>query len=72
MTFDFYDDELRINFESRGGPRESRLRLQYAIGDYWTGEAHQIDDKILLANSRPTFGGLRWWFVCRATRCYAR
>jgi hypothetical protein len=65
MTFDFYDDKLRINFESRAeDPRESWLRLQYAINDYWTGEPYQIDDKIYLAPSRPTFGGLRWWFVC--------
>jgi hypothetical protein len=65
MTFDFYDDKLRINFESCAeDPRESWLRLQYAINDYWTGELYQIDDKIYLAHSRPTFGGLRWWFVC--------
>jgi hypothetical protein len=65
MTFDFYDDKLRINFESCAeDPRESWLRLQYAINDYWTGEPYQIDDKIYLAHSRPTFGGLRWWFVC--------
>ena len=65
MTFDFYDDKLCINFESRAeDPSESWLRLQYAINDYWTGEPYQIDDKIYLAHSRPTFGGLRWWFVC--------
>jgi hypothetical protein len=65
MTFDFYDDKLRINFESCAeDPRESWPRLQYAINDYWTGELYQIDDKIYLAHSRPTFGGLRWWFVC--------
>jgi hypothetical protein len=49
---------------SNEDPRESWLRLQYAINDYWTGELYQIDDKIYLAHSRPTFGGLRWWFVC--------
>jgi len=46
MTFDFYDDKLRINFESRAeDPRESWLRLQYAINDYWTGEPYQIDGR---------------------------
>jgi hypothetical protein len=33
--------------------------------DYWTGEELQIDDQIYLAATRPRFGGLRRWFVCR-------
>ena len=64
MTFNFDDDKLTIRFECRVDLQESWLRLQYAINDYWTGEPYQIDDKIYLAHSRPTFGGLRWWFVC--------
>jgi hypothetical protein len=60
-----YDDELAIEFESSAtNPRNSWLRLRYAIRDYWTGEQHQIDDKIYLTASRPWFGGQRWWFVC--------
>src|SRR6478672_3479619 len=59
------DDELAIEFESSAtNPRNSWLRLRYAIRDYWTGEQHQIDDKICLTASRPWFGGQRWWFVC--------
>ncbi len=59
------DDELAIEFESSAtNPRNSWLRLRYAIRDYWTGEQHQIDDKIYLTASRPWFGGQRWWFVC--------
>ena len=59
------DDELAIEFElSATNPRNSWLRLRYAICDYWTGEQHQIDDKIYLTASRPWFGGQRWWFVC--------
>ena len=59
------DDELAIEFESSAtNPRNSWLRLRYAICDYWTGEQHQIDDKIYLTASRPWFGGQRWWFVC--------
>jgi len=59
------DDELAIKFESSAtNPQNSWLRLRYAICDYWTGEQHQIDDKIYLTASRPWFGGQRWWFVC--------
>ena len=59
------DDELAIEFESSAtNPQNSWLRLRYAICDYWTGEQHQIDDKIYLTASRPWFGGQRWWFVC--------
>jgi hypothetical protein len=56
------DDELAIKFESSAG--DLWLRLRYAIRDSWTGEQHQIDDKIYLTASRPWFGGQRWWFVC--------
>ena len=60
-----YDDELAIEFKSSAtNPRNSWLRLRYAIRDYWTGEQHQIDDKIYLTASCPWFGGQRWWFVC--------
>src|SRR4029077_16615718 len=60
-----YDDELTIEFESSAtNPRNSWLRLRYAIRDYWSGEQHQIDDKTYLTASRPWFGGQRWWFVC--------
>src|SRR6476659_6979734 len=53
-----WDDELAIEFESSAtNPRNSWLRLRYAICDYWTGEKHQIDDKIYLTASRPWFGG---------------
>jgi hypothetical protein len=59
------DDEFAIEFQSSAtNPRNSWLRLRYAIRDYWTGEQHQIDDKICLTASRPWFGGQRWWFVC--------
>jgi hypothetical protein len=59
------DDELAIEFESSAtNPRNSWLRLRYAIRDYWTGEQHQIDDKIYQTPSYPWFGGQRWWFVC--------
>ena len=65
MRFRFYDDELRIQFEALArDPALSWFRLQYAISDYWTGEQHEIDDKIYLATSQPRFGGQRWWFIC--------
>jgi hypothetical protein len=42
----------------------SWLRLQYAIDDHWTGQAHEVDDKISLVSTQASFGGLRWWFLC--------
>ena len=33
--------------------KDSWLRLQYVVQDYWSGEACEIDDKIFLATSRP-------------------
>jgi hypothetical protein len=69
VTLHFYDGELAINFESCvGDPCDSWLRLQYTIHDYWTGAPHQIDDKIVLATTRPAFGGLRWWLMCPRLR----
>jgi hypothetical protein len=64
MTFNFDDDKLSIKFESLVNDQESWLRLQYAIDDYWTGQTHQVDDKIFLVCTQPPFGGLRWWFLC--------
>jgi hypothetical protein len=65
MTFNVNDDKLIIKFESRLDElQESWLRLQYAIDDYWIGKTHQVDDKILLVSTQPSFGGLRWWFLC--------
>jgi hypothetical protein len=65
MTFNFNDDKLTIKFESVVDELHgSWLRLQYAINDYWTGQTHQVDDKIFLVSTQPPFGGLRWWFLC--------
>jgi hypothetical protein len=67
-VFDFYDQELSIDFECHvGNPRASWLRLRYQICEYWTGEPHDIDELIYLVATRPRFGGLRWWFVCPRT-----
>jgi hypothetical protein len=53
------DDEFAIEFESSVlHPLHSWLRLKYAFSDYWTGEQHEIDDKIYLATSRPFGGGV--------------
>ena len=65
MGFKFYGDRLDIKFESRvGDPWDSWLRLRYVIHDHWSGEPHEIDEKVFLAMSQPHFGGRRWWFVC--------
>jgi hypothetical protein len=37
------------------------VQAAYSTTDYWTDEPLEIDDKILLATSRPPFGS---WFVC--------
>ncbi len=56
MKFQFYDNELCVQFEALVGDSwTSWIRLQYVISDYWTGEQHEIDDKIYLAASRPRF-----------------
>jgi hypothetical protein len=60
--FQFHGDELAIEFESKAvDPKNSWLRLHYAIAD------HAIDDKFQLVASRPHFGGPRWWFLCPNT-----
>ena len=65
VTFTFDDEEIEIKFESLvGDPWDSWLRLKYRIHDHWSGEPHEIDDKIYLATTQPPFGGFRWWFVC--------
>jgi hypothetical protein len=72
----YYD--LDVECETHiDGPWNSWVRLKYSTTDYWTDEPLEIDDKILLATSRPPFGGLRWWFVCphlnrRVASCAAR
>src|SRR5215510_9864741 len=56
MTFNFDDDKLTIKFESRLDElQESWLRLQYAIDDDWTGQTHEIDDRIFIVSTRPPF-----------------
>jgi hypothetical protein len=68
LTFDFYDDEIEIQFESKLGEAwDSWIRLQYKIYD-WKGELHRVDDKIFLDTTQPAFGGLRWWFICPRSR----
>jgi len=65
LRMQFYDDEIFVPCDAQVGDRwDSWLRLQYRIFDYWTGEPHDIDEKIYLAASERHFGGLRWWFVC--------
>jgi hypothetical protein len=64
MSFNFYDDQIDLKFESFAGDRDSWLRLRYSMADFWSGEELEIDDKIHLATTSPHFGGLRWWFVC--------
>ena len=41
---------------------DSWLRLRYEV----RGEA--VDYKVRLVTTRPTYGGLRWWFVCPLRR----
>jgi hypothetical protein len=69
MRFEFYDQELTIQFESRvGHPENSWIRLKYTITDNWTGDEHEIDDQIFLVRTQPRFGGERWWFECPRSR----
>src|SRR5262249_48533164 len=65
IKFQFYGNDLIVRCEALAGdPWNSWLWLRYVISDYWSGEKHEIDDRIYLAASRPRHGGFRWWFVC--------
>jgi hypothetical protein len=65
-TWAWYRDEQRkertssIGYEvcTLGG--QPWLRLHYTI----TPTREPVDYRIVLATTRPRFGGLRWWFVC--------
>jgi hypothetical protein len=55
MRFDFYDQELSIEFESKAVASEaSWLRLKYDMTDYWSDEDCKIDDLISLKDIRHT------------------
>jgi hypothetical protein len=52
IAFPLDDDKLVIQFESSAlHPLHSWLRLKYTVTD-WTGEQHDIDDKVYLAATR--------------------
>ena len=58
MCFEFYDQELSIEFESKAVASEaSWLRLKYDITDYWSGEDCKIDDLISPHDLTATI----WW-----------
>lgn len=39
-------------------PAQAWLRLRYRVAD------EPVDDHLQLVTTRPTYGGLRWWFLC--------
>ena len=43
-------------------PADAWLRLHYRVRD------EPVDHRVRLAATRPTYGGLRWWFVCPLAR----
>src|SRR3954447_24952733 len=43
-------------------PADAWLRLQYRVN------SEPIDYRVRLVTTRPTYGGLRWWFVCPLVR----
>jgi hypothetical protein len=43
-------------------PEAAWLRVHYQ----WRGES--IDYRVRLITTTPTYGGLRWWFICPLTR----
>jgi hypothetical protein len=72
MRLALYDDDIDVKFESRArDPWDGWVRLRYSVSDFWTGEDVEIDDRIRLTTTQPSFGGLRWWFKCPSTnrRC---
>jgi hypothetical protein len=52
-----------IGFEADAvDPAHAWLRLRY------TAHGEPVDYRVRLTTTRPTFGGLRWWFVCPLVR----
>ena len=51
-----------INYEADLTPGNAWIRLHYQRN----GEL--LDYKIRLVSTRPTYGGLRWWFICPSRR----
>src|SRR3954447_26904390 len=43
-------------------PADAWLRLHYRAND------EAVDYRVRLVTTRPTYGGLRWWFVCPLVR----
>jgi hypothetical protein len=43
-------------------PKAAWLRLHYR----WRGEP--VDYRVRLVTTKPTYGGLRWWFICPLVR----
>jgi hypothetical protein len=42
---------------------EGCLRLRFSTADAENGGRRQVDQRVVLATTRPGFGGARWWFV---------
>jgi hypothetical protein len=58
MKFQLDGAELAIEFEAAAvDPKNSWIRLKYAIADHWTGPQHAIEDEFRLTTSRRHSAG---------------
>ncbi len=46
-----------------GGDGTPLLGLSYTVKDRWSVE-DRVEEVVRLQTTRPTFGGVRWWFSC--------
>ena len=60
-----------LGYEVDTAGRVPWVRLFYTITSRG-GEPVDYDYKIVLAQTRPTYGGVRWWFVCPVVGCGRR
>src|SRR5215831_20563773 len=58
-TNSFGEQALSVPYWVENSPRGLILHLQVR-----PSRDETVDEKVLLQNTRPHFGGSRWWFVC--------
>ena len=49
-----------------GDPENAELRLNFMVGDRWSGEKRHYEQRVRLCYTVPNFGGKRWWMRCPA------
>ena len=62
-SYEECEPHARISYEANlVDPNAAWVRLTYTVN------GHPVDYRIQLVTTRPTYGGLRWWFICPLPR----